>query len=123
MYETTVLKGLEDMMQKIPVWFVGVDVVDYVNNGGYRNIISVHPTEEDAKKALSNLIIEDNRTTVHKTTLFDVVHEMAMKEYFSGARWQSEHDAKEIQYYEKKAEQAEQKAKAKLLETVTKILK
>lgn len=123
MYETTMLKNLTDMMTKIPVWFVGVDVSDYVNNGGYRDIISVHPTEEDAKKALSNLTIEDDRTTVHETTLFDVVHEMAMEEYFSGTRKQRERDRKEIQYNETKAKQAEQKVKAELLETITKILK
>ena len=123
MYETTMLKELKDMMTKIPVWFVGVDVSDYVNNGGYRDIISVHPTEEDAKKVFNNLTIEDDRTTVHETTLFDVVREMAMEEYFSGARWQKEQDKKDVQYYETKAKEAEQRAKAKLLETITKILK
>ena len=123
MFKTTMLKGLTNMMKEIPVWFVGVDVSDYVNNGGYRDIISVHSTEEDAKKTLNSLTIEDDRTTVHETTLFDVIREMAIDEYFSGVRWQKEQDKKEIQYYETKAKEAEQKAKAKLLEIITKILK
>lgn len=126
MFETTMLKGLTDMMKEVTVWFVGVDVSDYVNNGGYRDIISVHATKEDAKKAFNkfnNLEIGDNRTTVHETTLLDVVCEMAKKEYFSGSHWQRELDAKVIQQYEEKAKQAKQKAKAELLETITEILK
>lgn len=123
MFETTMLKGLTDMMTEIPVWFVGIDVADYVNNGGYCEIISTHATEKDAKKALNNLIIDDDRTTVHKSTLLKVVCEMARNEYFSGAKWQREHDAKVIQHYEKMAERADERVKAELLETITKILK
>ena len=48
---------------------------------------------------------------------------MAIKEYFSGAHWQKAQDEKEIRYYETRAKEAEQKAKAKLLETITKTLK
>ena len=126
MYKTTMLNGLTDMMKEVTVWFVGVDVSDYVNNGGYRAIVSVHATKEDAKKAFNKfnkLEIGDDRTSIHETTLLDVVCEMAMKEYFSGARWREGLDEKKIQHYEKKAEQAEQKIKAELLETITKILK
>lgn len=117
MFETTMLRGLTDMMAEIPVWFVGVD------DGGYREIISTHATEEDAKKALSNLIIDNDRTAVHKITLLKAVWEMARSEYFSGANWQREHDTKVIQHYEKMAERADERVKAELLKTITKILK